>query len=200
MDIKAVCFDLDGVYFTPESFKRFKNVVAKDADKPISDYVFHESKEILQFKKGEISENEYWDFVRLQLEITLSNEEIFKIMRDSYETNPQVVEIVHRVRKNGFKTCVCSNNYVTRIRELNNKFKFLDDFDTQIFAYDVGVLKPDKKIFEALINQSKVKPSEIIYSDDSPDKLKGATELGIHTFVYEDIKSFINKLKSFGVL
>jgi hypothetical protein len=32
MNIKAVCFDLDGVYFTPESFQRFKKNISNGID------------------------------------------------------------------------------------------------------------------------------------------------------------------------
>jgi HAD superfamily hydrolase (TIGR01509 family) len=89
---------------------------------------------------------------------------------------------------------------VTRIRELNKKFDFLKDFDVQVFSYDVGVTKPDKKIFESLVKKSKVDANQIVYSDDSPIKLSGAEELGIHTFVFENVDGFVEKLEEFQVL
>ena len=61
-------------------------------------------------------------------------------------------------------------------------------------------MKPDKEIFKALIRESNVEPQQIVYSDDSPEKLSGANELGIHTFVFENVDGFIKKLKEFEVL
>lgn len=198
--IKAVCFDLDGVYFTPESFQHFKKAISGNVDEDVVNQILYKSPEMLNFKKGLITEDEYWNFVRKSLNISLSNDEISKILRDSYEVNGDIVEIVKMVKAKGFKTCICSNNFDTRIRELNKKFDFLKDFDVQIFSFQVGVMKPDKGIFEALINSSEVLPNEILYSDDSPEKLQGAIDLGINTFVFENVEQFIGKLKEFSVL
>ena len=200
MEIKAICFDLDGVYFTPESFQRFKKAISKGVDDEIVNNVLYKSNMMLSFKKGEISENEYWDFVRSELKINFENEQIFEILKDSYEVNPKIVELVRTVREKGYKTCICSNNFETRIRELNKKFDFLKDFEVHIFSYKIGVMKPDKKIYEALIRESHVNADQIVYSDDSSEKLVGANELGIHTFVFESVEGFVNKLRGFNIL
>ena len=184
--MKAVTFDLDGVYFTPQSFKNFKaNLPKKVMDEYKLNWVLYKSPEMLNFKMGKMEENEYWDFVRKELGVELNNSEIFKLLRDSYEVNPEVKEYVNEVKAKGLKTCICSNNFVTRIRELNSKFDFLKDFDVKVLSYEVGIMKPEKGIFEVLIKQSGVKPEEIVYADDDESKLQGAIDLGINAFVYE---------------
>jgi len=197
--IKAICFDLDGVYFTKGSFIRFKEAIGISSTVEKTDFVFHKSTQIFDYKKGVMSENEFWDYVRLELDITYTNGEIFKMLRDSYTVDEKVVDVVKQIKKLGYKTCLCSNNFEARIKELNAKFDFLEDFDVQIFSYDVGATKPDKKIFEELVKSSGVKPNEILYSDDSPEKLEGAKELGINVFVYQSFDQFLETLKSFGV-
>ncbi len=198
--IKAVCFDLDGVYFTSSSFQRFKKAISNGMDENIVNHVFHQSKEMLSFKMGETTENEYWNFVRKELGISYSNEEIYNLLQNSYETNTQIVEIVRLVKARGYMTCICSNNFETRIRELNKKFDFLGDFDIHVFSYKVGVLKPNKRIFETLIQKTNIEPNQIVYSDNSPEKMSEANELGIHTFVFEDVQGFTKKLEGFGVV
>jgi epoxide hydrolase-like predicted phosphatase len=197
--IKAICFDLDGVYFTPESFKKFKKNLPKKVNDPDkADYVLHDSEELLNFKNGKITEKDYWDFARSKLGIKVSNEEIFAILRDSYEVNSDVKNYVKKVRSAGYKTCICSNNFETRVRELDKKFSFIQEFDVVVFSYQVGVMKPDVKIFQELVKKIRVNPEEIIYSDDNEDKLEGAKSLGIKTFVYEDFKSFQRRLEELG--
>ena len=100
------------------------------------------------------------------------------------------------MRNSCLKTCLCSNNFVTRIRELDTKFGFLKDFDVKVFSYEVGIMKPEKGIFEALISQSGVKPEEIVYADDDESKLQGAIDLGINAFVYEGFEKFKEKVNS----
>jgi putative hydrolase of the HAD superfamily len=198
--IKAVTFDLDGVYFTPQSFKNFKtNLPKKVTDEDKVNWVLYKSPEMLSFKSGKLEETEYWNFVRQELGVELDNVGIFKLLQDSYVIDPEVRAYVKRVKTAGLKTCICSNNFVTRIRELDNKFSFLADFDVQVFSYKAGIMKPEKGIFEDLIKQSGVNPEEIVYADDDESKIKGALELGIKAFVYEGFEKYIQQLESLGV-
>jgi len=193
--LKAVTFDLDGVYFTPQSFKNFKaNLPKKAVEEDKVNWVLYKSPEMLRFKSGKTGEREYWDFVRKELGVVLGDEGIFKLLRDSYEIDPEVRDYVREVRSRGLKTCICSNNFVTRIRELDAKFDFLKDFDVKVFSYEVGAMKPDREIFETLVKQSGVRPEEIAYADDDASKLRGALEVGIRAFVYEGFDNFKDKI------
>jgi epoxide hydrolase-like predicted phosphatase len=195
--IKAVTFDLDGVYFTPQSFKNFKTNLPKavtDEDKV--NWVLYKSEEMRSFKLGKISEDVYWNFVRRELGSSLDNQDIFKLLQESYTINPEVQSYVREVRAKGIKTCICSNNFVTRIRELDAKFDFQKDFDIRVYSYEVGAMKPDKAICTALINQTGVKPEEIIYADDDESKLQGAIDLGINAFVYTDFATYQRKVNT----
>ena len=147
--IKAVTFDLDGVYFTPQSFKNFRaNLAMNVTDEDKANWVLYKSPEMFNFKMGKMDEDDYWNFARRELGIETSNDEIFKLLRDSYEVNPEVRDYISEVRARGLKTCICSNNFVTRIRELDTKFNFLKDFDIKVFSYKVGVMKPEKGILK----------------------------------------------------
>jgi len=194
--IKAVTFDLDGVYFTPGSFKRFTESMAGNTDTEKAEFVLKRSPQMLSFKMGKISEDKYWEWARKELILEISNDAIFKLLRNCYEVNPEVKDFVAEVKKKGLKACICSNNFVTRIRELDNKFNFLQDFDIKVFSYEEGVMKPEKEIFEVLISRSGVKPGEIIYADDNESKLQGAYESGINAFVYEGFDKFKQKINS----
>ncbi len=177
--IKVICFDLDGVFFTHQSFKTFKSKVAKLTKHPeLVNEVFHGTK-MDGFKMNKVTENEYWGYVRGTLEVSLTNEEFSEILRNSYSIDQDILDYVLKTKEAGYKTCLCSNNFVTRIMELDKEFDFLKHFDIKIFSFDTGVLKPSIKIFQALVEQSNVDASEIVYSDDNKLKLDGAKELGI---------------------
>jgi HAD superfamily hydrolase (TIGR01509 family) len=198
--IKAICFDLDGVFFTEDSFRKFKKTISVLSNKPnIIDDVFH-GEMMCSFKKGDISENNYWEYVRNILNINISNYDIYKILRDSYNTNREIIKIISNIKKSNIKTCICSNNFISRIRELDKKFNFLELFDTKILSYEVGCLKPHREIFQNLINSCQLMPNEILYSDDNETKLIGAKDIGITTYVYNTIDSFKMELKKYNIL
>jgi len=198
--IKAVTFDLDGVYFTEDSFQDFKRRLPKKVTDEIEvNQVLFKSNEILAFKRGELSEDQFWDFVRSSLGVTLNNEQIFQLLADCYQVSQNVVDTVKKVRKLSIKTCICTNNFPTRINALDQKFGFLSDFDVKVFSYQVGAVKPDPKIFQTLITQSGCLPTEIFYADDKQANVDSALSLGINAIIYAGFGDFVAHLQHLGV-
>lgn len=55
-------------------------------------------------------------------------------------------------------------------------------FDTAVFSCDVGVLKPDKKIYQFAMEKLNVLPQECIFvGDGGSDELRGAKKAGMKT-------------------
>lgn len=196
--IKAITFDLDGVYFTEDSFYRFKNSL------PVSDITkldfLSKSESMMSFKRGDLTEDQFWNLARQEIGIDLSNQQIFELIYQAYEVNQDVVDYVKKVRSQGIKTCICTNNFPTRINAVDKKFSFLSDFDVQVFSYEVGAVKPDPKIFQTLIDRSGVLPEEIFYADDKEANVVAAKSLGINAIVYTTFEDFVQKLQSFSII
>jgi putative hydrolase of the HAD superfamily len=200
--IKAITFDLDGVYF-PNSCK--ETFMSKIADMGVSPQevrrVFFQSDEMnLQYKLGKISDEEFWGWAAEEWKLDVSPVDLLTMLLDCYQPDAKVAETVRKVRATGYKTLVCSNNFPGRVKGLQERFGFLNDFDGTAFSYELGVDKPNREIFLALIDAAGVKAEEIVYSDDNADRLGGATELGINTFVYKDFDQFMSELSKLGVI
>lgn len=199
--IKAITFDLDGVYF-PNSCK--ESFMAKVVDLGVEPSevrrVFYQSDEMNeQYKLGKIGDQEFWTWAAEEWKLAVSPIDLLEMLLDCYQPDQKVADTVRKVRAAGYKTLVCSNNFPGRIAGLQKRFGFLDDFDGTAFSYELGVAKPSKEIFQALIDSAGVEPEEIIFSDDNEDRLSGAAELGIKTFVYKDFDQFMTELSKLGV-
>jgi HAD superfamily hydrolase (TIGR01509 family) len=197
--IKGITFDLDGVYF-----KRKKSFLDILVDLGVSlekaKEIFSESKEMNKFyKTGKMNDNEFWTWAIKEWNLNISVEEIIKLLIDSYQVNEEVVEVVRKLRERGYKTLICSNNFPARIEGLDKRFNFLNDFDVSVFSYQVGWTKPNKEIFQELVNQSGLKPEEIVFSDDDETKMIGAKEIGINTFLFTNFEEFLESLKKLEV-
>jgi len=191
-----ICFDLDGLYFTEESFQRFKENLAPNIEKQKRDLVLALSNEMKDFKSGIMSEENYRERAKNELWLSCSNEEIYQKLRESYEVNEKVEKLAKLLKEKWYKIGVCSNNFPTRIRELDKKFNFLQNFDVHIFSYEVWLMKPDPKIFQVLIDKSWLEANKIIYSDDKEEKIQWARTLWIQTFVFHDFDEFVQDLKN----
>ncbi len=199
--IKAIVFDLDGVYFK-NGKKNFMNNVSRKYNIPREEvkYVFLKSDEMNKYyKTGKISGDEFWKWATDVWEIEATKDELIELLGEGYEINQEAVDLCRKLRKNGYKTLVCSNNFKERIEILQKRFGFMDDFDVCIFSCDVGTLKPNKRIFEILCEKANVKPSEVFLVDDDERIISSAKKFGFHTSHCTNLKEFVNDLRDAGV-
>jgi epoxide hydrolase-like predicted phosphatase len=198
--IKAICFDLDGVYFVNGKSNFIKNIGKYGVSEDDAKRVFLKSDEMNKmYKQGKMTDDEYWAWAIDQWKVDLSVQELIDLLIEGYEVNENLVKVVKEVRGKGYKTLICTNNFPARIKGLDKRFGLLDNFDACVFSYEVGATKPSTKIFQKLVDRSGVTAEEIVFADDNNANLAGAKEAGIQTFFYEGFEHFICKLKELGV-
>lgn len=198
--LKAICFDLDGVYFLNGKSNFIKSLVDLGVTEDEAKRVFLKSDQMnKQYKLGTLTDEEYWSWALKEWSLAMTTKEIVDLLIKGYETNAPAVDYVKSVREAGYKTLICSNNFPARINGLNERFGFLNDFDVVTLSYEVGIAKPDKMIFQELITKTGLQGNEIFYSDDDESKMEGAKELGINTFLYTTFEAFIKHLENLGV-
>lgn len=201
MTIRAVCFDLDGVYFTPQGKESFHQALSQEfgADPEAVDQFMYRSETMGLLVRGELTNEEFCNRLREELNIDVSDTDIINRWIQDYEIDQQVREVVQTVKQHGYQTCVCTNNNGLRLSALEEKFDFCKDFDVVVSSHWVGHCKPSQEIYQALLERLQVAPEELLYSDDNPDRLDGARELGIECFVYENLEQCIRELHNRGI-
>ena len=123
MMIKAVVFDLDGVYFE-DGTENFIQALTKKyglTDQQVRE-VYLRSDEMQEYKRGRMTGEQFWNYAIGSWCIDTTQEELLQLLVDSYEENPQTVELISKLRKRGVKTAVCSNNFKERIDGLDQRF------------------------------------------------------------------------------
>ncbi len=199
--IKAVSFDLDEVYFKNGKSNFIFNLMNLGVAEAEVKRVFLESDQMNnKYKTGNMSDVAFWTWAIHEWKLRdKSVDDLLELLISGYEINKEAVEFIRNARKVGYKALVCTNNFPARIYGLDKKFKFLRDFDVVVMSYEVGVTKPDKKVFEVLIEKSGVAPNEIIMTDDNVRNLDGAKALGINVILYKSFPEFILDLERWGV-
>lgn len=197
MSIKAICFDLDGVYFTPKGKQSFHRALSEEfgADPATVDYIMYRSDEMRELVTGKINPAEFWEYMRSETGIVATDDELVARWICDYEIDSDVQKAVRSAKEQGYITCVCTNNNAARLPALEAKFGFYSDFDAVVSSHEVGHTKPSREIFEALLEKTGVQANELVYSDDNPERLQGAKELGISVFLYENFDQFLAELR-----
>lgn len=198
--IKAIVFDLDGVYFNKGKAEFLSSLTRYGVEEASAKSVFLTSQQMADYKLGKINDDEFWAWAESQWNTGLSSHELIELMLDGYAIDERVMQLVQTVRRKGYKTLICSNNFPARIQGLKRKFGFLQQFDTAVFSYQVHAAKPSTEIFAELLRRSGCQPQEIVYADDKSTALTGAKDLGINTLVYIDFEKYCNNLQAMGVV
>lgn len=140
-----------------------------------------------------------WLLKKLGLEGRATKVDFLEELLQGYQINPQASKLVDALHTQKIKTAICSNNYQDNIEMLSHKFNLAKYFDIMVFSYEVGVMKPDKRIFQVLLNRAGVEPQELVYSDDEQENVETARELGINAFIYEDFSDLTEQLAKMGI-
>lgn len=198
--IKAITFDLDGVYF-PHGKANFITALQEHGiPEAEAKRVFLKSDEMNgQYKLGKMTDGEYWTWAAKEWNSDLSPNELTELLIASYDVDAEVEAVVKSARLQGYKTLICSNNFPARVNGLQERFGFLDNFDVAVFSHEVGATKPSEVIFNELVRRSGVPAESIVFADDDANNLSGAKTLGIIALRYEDFDKYIEQLKELGV-
>lgn len=200
MDIKVITFDLDGVYFPNGKVNFISSLIKLGVTEAEAKRVFFESPQMNQFyKNGKVNDETYWTWALNQWKLKMPWQDLVKTMIDGYDLDEGISFVVKNLRNNHYRTAICTNNFPARMNGLQEKFGFLADFDIITTSYQVGFSKPDKNIFQALVNSSGVEAASIVFADDHQENLEGAKSVGITTFLYEGFSKYLDQLRSVGV-
>jgi FMN phosphatase YigB (HAD superfamily) len=92
-----------------------------------------------------------------------------------------------------YRTFLLSNinsiHYDYIMKYLRDEFGFEGNdrlFEKVYYSHLVGKRKPDKAIFEQVLNENNLDPAETLFIDDSPQHIASAQKLGIQTYLMTD--------------
>ncbi|NUR84236.1 MAG: HAD family phosphatase [Nonomuraea sp.] len=109
-----------------------------------------------------------------------------------FEPVPAMYDMLRDVRKNGVKTCLLSNSWSnTYPREL-----FDGLFDAVVISAEVGMRKPEPRIFEHALGLVSLSGEECVFIDDLEPNVVAARELGIAGIHHRDPDTTLSELES----
>ena len=88
-------------------------------------------------------------------------------------------EILHEVRRKGYKVYILSNMPQELHEELKELHDFFHHFDGQVYSYEVKAIKPQPQIYQVLLSNYQLNAHESIFIDDLEINIRAAKDLGI---------------------
>jgi 2-haloacid dehalogenase len=106
--------------------------------------------------------------------------------------------IVRELRRAGVPVYALSNWAVETFALTRGKFPFLSELDGIVISGEVGVAKPDARIFEYALGKFGLATDELVFIDDVPANVDAAKQLGIEAILFIDAVSVRAALRRLG--
>lgn len=107
-----------------------------------------------------------------------------KLAIEYQEQIEPTMHLIEELKAKGYKLYVLSNMSKEYI-EFLRKFPVFDNFDKQIVSCEVGLAKPDIRIYKYLLSQCDLEASQTIFVDDRIENVEAAAEVGIVPFHFD---------------
>jgi epoxide hydrolase-like predicted phosphatase len=195
MTLRAIFFDLGGVVVRTE-YQAPREYLAERLNmtyEELSRIVF-ESDSSHKASTGKITTDAHWEAVTRRLGRPLSEargirEEFFA--GDIVDTS--LVDFIRSLRPR-YQTGVISNAWPD-LRDYLVEKRVDDAFDALVISAEVGIMKPEPRIYQLALDKLGVSAREAAFVDDSPPNVDAASALGMHGILFKEPMRALSDLK-----
>jgi epoxide hydrolase-like predicted phosphatase len=197
MSIRAVIFDLGGVINRTED----RNPRTKLAERHGLSYddlmkLVFDTDSSIQATLGKLTTRQHWEIVSKLL--NFSAEELSPLEAHFWGGDKVDLELVEYIRslRPRYKTGLLSNAWDDLRHYLENVWKIADAFDEIVISAEVGVAKPDPRIYQIVLERLGVSAQEAIFVDDYPDNVEGAIRQGMHAVHFRNLTQAVGEIEA----
>ena len=190
-NIKNIVFDLGGVLVDLD-FKSAINGLQKAGFANVKEQLqaFDREGIFLKFELGEMTAEEFRSAIRENSTVTLTDEEVDALWNLMLLEIPrEKLELILDLRGKYMVYLLSNTNsihwdYVCKNAFNYRGFRVSDYFEKTFLSFEMHLAKPDKAIFEKMLEDANLLAEETLFIDDSEANCKAAAEVGIHAHHY----------------
>lgn len=183
--IDNLIFDLGGVLYgvdyvaVEQALAALQEHTAKDT--PVYSR-FTQPDCVTLYETGQLSSSEFRDAMREAFAIRADDATLDKawcaILMGPYKGRVQLLQQL----RNRYRIVLLSNTNDIHLQSIQNECpELLDVFEQCFYSHEMKLRKPETSIFEQVIETMGFLPERTLFLDDSPQHLRAAETLGIHT-------------------
>ena len=190
-NIKNIVFDLGGVLVNLD-FKSAINGLQKAGFANVKEQLqaFDREGIFQKFELGEMTAEEFRSAIRENSTVTLTDEEVDALWNLMLLEIPrEKLELILDLRGKYMVYLLSNTNsihwdYVCKNAFNYRGFRVSDYFEKTFLSFEMHLAKPDKAIFEKMLEDANLLAEETLFIDDSEANCKAAAEVGIHAHHY----------------
>ena len=171
--------------FSDELFERIANAMFLSSAWAEFDRGSKSDDEILQmmYQNAPDLKEEIWN-------VWTSNKEAF------VREYPFSEDWIRDLKSRGYQVYLLSNYSRTLFQVAKKTFQFLKWVDGGVISYEIEHIKPEKEIYETLIQKYNIIPEKAVFLDDLPANTEAARQFGFHTITVTNHDTAVNELEA----
>jgi putative hydrolase of the HAD superfamily len=114
--------------------------------------------------------------------------------------NNETEELMREIKGAGYRLGILSNMPHDFLELERDVFRVFDLCDPCIFSCRCGFLKPEREIYQVLVDALGCAPDRVVFFDDVPANVEGARGLGITAYLWQGAGTARENLKNLGIL
>lgn len=157
---------------------------------------------LIQLESGLLTSRQFFAEVQKATAFTGNADEFMDYFADIFDPIPGMVELHAELRTRQIPTYIFSNTNDIAVSHIRRRFPFFANFDGYILSYEVGAMKPNAKIYEALEALSGRRGADIFYIDDRLENVQAGAARGWQVVLHEapeTTRAALQKFLSVGV-
>tara|TARA_B100001094_G_C18071233_1_gene740122 strand:+ start:445 stop:1059 length:615 start_codon:yes stop_codon:yes gene_type:complete len=119
---------------------------------------------------------------------------------DIFSPNYEAVEMSKKLKDFGHRLVLLSNTNASHFEWITSKYNILEHFDKLMLSFEVGLIKPDPRIFQLTLDVVKCVPENCFFIDDLVDNVEAAKLLGIRSHQFNGIEGLSDFLAGQGLI
>ena len=156
--------------------------------------IFFESESSLRATTGEIPEEAHWQTVAKTLGVSRAEaDQIIVEFFSGDRLDNALLDLLRSLRPE-HKVGLISNAW-SGLRALITREKFDDVFDEMIISAEVGLMKPDPRIYRLALEKLKARPEESVFLDDVLVNVEAARSTGMNAIQFTQPERALEELK-----
>ena len=190
--IKNIIFDIGGVMFD-DSTQNISNILNRDASE-LCKKVYGKS-----FIDCVLGNQEVSDYIE-----SFKNDSDYEIIKYilgkdnlhiSYPLMKDNFDYISKLKNKGYNLYILSNISRESYEYIKNTIDIDKLFKGGIYSYQEKLLKPDRQIYELIVNKYNLNKDETLFFDDKQKNVDAACNFGIKGVLFRTIEDIENNLK-----
>ena len=198
--IDAVIWDMGGVLLrTEDPIPRLKLAerLGITAEELYTTVFMSETAEFAMI--GKIKEDLHWDFIRRKFDLSATQlEEFQSVFWSGDRVDEKLVDYINSLRP-GVQTALLSNAWSEARNIITSRFRMLHAFDVIVFSAEIGLAKPDRRIFHYVLKKLGLPADRTVFIDDIKGNVDGARSLGMKGIVFTGRDQTVEELVRLNV-